>query len=190
MLADYTVLGMQSEMDRRRIEEMGGDPSKVTVLGNLKYDVTGPGRPLDSALARVLGQWTPLWVAASTMAGEEEIILNAFQELRARLPELKLVLAPRHPERFDAVELLVRNRKLSCLRRTMLQAGGPGDVLLLDSIGELSAVFEYASVVFMGGTLAPAGGHNVLEPARHHKPIVFGPHMENFRDIAREFPGA
>jgi 3-deoxy-D-manno-octulosonic-acid transferase len=188
VLADYTMIGMQSEMDRRRIEEMGGDPNKVAVTGNLKYDVVGNERQLDPLLAKVLTLWRPVWIAASTMAGEDESILAAFTELRARHPDLKLIIAPRHPDRFSTVETLAKNLALRCTRRTALN-GNPiaADVLVLDTIGELSAVFQFANVVFMGGTLAPTGGHNVLEPARHRKPIVFGPHMENFRDIARVF---
>jgi 3-deoxy-D-manno-octulosonic-acid transferase len=167
---------------------MGADAAKVMVLGNLKYDVMGTARPLEPALARVLEVWNPLWIAASTMNGEEELILDAFGELRSSVPKLRLAIAPRHPGRFDAVEHLVRNRGYSCVRRTRLNGfDGNTDVLLLDTIGELDAAFRYASAVFMGGTLVPKGGHNVLEPARHQKPIVFGPHMENFRDIARLF---
>ena len=185
VLADYTMIGMQSETDRVRIEAIGGDPGKVTVLGNLKYDVAAAGRPLDPALAAYLRLRTPVWIAASTMPGEEEFILSAFRELQPKFPSLRLVIAPRHPERFSPVESLVRSRGHSCVRRTALDSDA--DILLLDTIGELASAFEHASVVFMGGTLAPKGGHNVLEPARYRNPIVFGPHMENFRDIARLF---
>jgi 3-deoxy-D-manno-octulosonic-acid transferase len=185
VFADYTMLGMQSEMDRRRIEEIGADPQKVTVFGNLKYDVVSSSRPLDTTLAAVLQNWKQVWIAASTMPGEEELVLDAFAELRNTHPQLKLVIAARHADRFDAVEDLVKRRGIACVRRTRLT--GDGDVLLLDTIGELAAMFEYATVVFMGGSLVPKGGHNVLEPARYRKPIVFGPHMENFRDITRLF---
>jgi 3-deoxy-D-manno-octulosonic-acid transferase len=185
VFADYTMLGMQSEMDRRRIEEIGADPQKVTVFGNLKYDVVSSSRPLDTTLATVLQNWKQVWIAASTMPGEEELVLDAFAELRNTHPQLKLVIAARHADRFDAVEDLVKRRGIACVRRTRLT--GDGDVLLLDTIGELAAMFEYATVVFMGGSLVPKGGHNVLEPARYRKPIVFGPHMENFRDITRLF---
>jgi 3-deoxy-D-manno-octulosonic-acid transferase len=182
---DYTVIGMQSEMDRKRIEAIGADPNKVAVFGNLKYDVIDANRTLDPAIVRLLSGWPELWIAASTMPGEEESVLNAFEQLRRTRPHLKLLIAPRHADRFDAVEETIRQHGLTCIRRTRLEADG--DVLLLDTIGELAAVFRYATVVFMGGSLAPRGGHNVLEPARHRKPIVFGPHMENFRDMARLF---
>lgn len=196
VLADYTVLGMQSETDRRRIEEIGADPAKVTVFGNLKYDlVTGTGRMLEPALADFLRGWGDIWVAASTMPGEEELVLDAFMELRKTHREVKLVIAPRHPERFDEVEEILRRQGLACFRRTLLaRKDSPPNlggellaVLLLDTIGELASVFEYASVVFMGGTLVRRGGHNILEPARFRKPVIFGPHMENFRDVARLF---
>jgi len=194
VFADYTVMGMQSQTDRMRIEEIGADPRKVIVFGNLKYDVVSTVRPLDTTLAAVLRTWKQVWIAASTMPGEEEFALDAFAELRKTHPQLKLVIAPRHADRFEAVEELVKRRGIECLRRSRLTADsevlnalGVVSVLILDSIGELAAVFEYATVVFMGGSLVPKGGHNVLEPARHRKPIVFGPHMENFRDITRLF---
>src|SRR4029434_2769513 len=96
-----------------------------------------------------------------------------------------LLIAPRHPERFDAVERLIRSRGFACSRRT--QPSGKAQVLLLDSVGELAAPFRHASVVFVGGSLVPKGGHNILEPAAFAKPIIFGPHMENFREIRDMF---
>lgn len=185
VLQDYAIIGMQSETDRKRIEVLGADPKKVTVFGNLKYDVVQLSRPLDVTLANFLSTWKQIWIAASTMPGEEESILDAFRIVRAVHPDLKLVLAPRHPNRFDAVEGVIRSSGLSCVRRSRLD--GEADILLLDTIGELASVFERATIVFMGGSLVPTGGHNVLEPARHRNPVVFGPHMENFRDIARLF---
>lgn len=205
VLADYTLLGMQSEADRRRMEALGAEPGKVMVLGNLKFDAAGSNRPLDPDLARFLGGWHPIWIAASTMPGEEEMVLDAFAKLKSDHPNVKLIIAPRHPERFDEVEGIVKRRGVQHVRRTCLPSRGAlsfvaasplptarhllgeGEGLILDTIGELAAVFECATVVFMGGTLVPAGGHNILEPARHRKPIIFGPHMENFRDIARLF---
>ena len=183
---DYSIIGMQSEMDRRRIEAIGADPQKVTVLGNLKYDVIASSRPLDAGFANLLKSWQQVWIAASTMPGEEELVLDAFTELRKIHPDLKLLIAPRHADRFDAVEGIIRKKGLGVLRRSRL-AEAQESVLLLDSFGELAAAFQYASVVFMGGSLVPKGGHNVLEPARYRNPIVFGPHMENFRDMARLF---
>src|SRR5215470_12221401 len=188
---DYTIIGMQSETDRQRIEAIGADPRKVTVFGNLKYDAAAANGSVENALAAFLQNWNPLWIAASTMPGEDEIVLDALKLVLRNHPDLKLLLAPRHPDRFDAVAELVKKRNLQMVRRTQLRAdaglGGQPAVLLLDTIGELATVFQYATVVYMGGSLVPTGGHNVLEPARHSKPIVFGPHMENFREIARLF---
>ena len=182
---DYTIMGMQSETDRQRIEAIGADPHRVTVFGNLKYDVVPSAKPLESDLVTFLSDWHQVWVAASTMPGEEEFVLNSFSEVRQKHPELKLIIAPRHADRFAAVEELIKIRGFSCVRRTQLARSGTA--LLLDTIGELAAVLEYATVVFVGGSLVPKGGHNILEPARHRKPIVFGPHMENFRDMTRLF---
>jgi 3-deoxy-D-manno-octulosonic-acid transferase len=185
---DYTIIGMQSETDRQRIEAIGANPTKVTVFGNLKYDVLTAARPVDMALARCLENWSQVWIAASTMPGEDELVLDAFVQVRGEHPDLRLVLAPRHPGRVDSVEALVMLRHLTVLRRTDLaNSSGSPDVLLLDTVGELAALFHYAAVVFVGGSLVPRGGHNILEPARHRKPIVFGPHMENFREMARLF---
>jgi 3-deoxy-D-manno-octulosonic-acid transferase len=131
---------------------------------------------------------TPLWIAASTMPGEDELVLDAFSKLRKHHGNLTLLIAPRHPDRFDAVERTIRARGFSCTRRTRLEAGA--DILLLDSVGELASTFRHASVVFVGGSLVPRGGHNILEPAAFSKPIVFGPHMENFREIRDLFIGA
>jgi 3-deoxy-D-manno-octulosonic-acid transferase len=182
---DYSVLGMQSEMDRQRIEAIGADPRKVTVLGNLKYDAVVSVRNVDDELATYLESRRPLWIAASTMPGEEELVLDAFQCVLKTHPELKLLIAPRHADRFELVEEIIKSRGIQYVRRSRLD--GRGTVLLLDSIGELATVFTYATVVYMGGTLVPTGGHNILEPARHSKPIIFGPHMENFREIERLF---
>jgi 3-deoxy-D-manno-octulosonic-acid transferase len=185
---DYTIMGMQSETDRQRIEAIGADPQKVTVFGNLKYDVVPTTKPLDPNLVRFLGDWRRIWIAASTMPGEDDLLLDAYSELHKNHADLKLIIAPRHAERFNAVEELVKSRGYSCVRRTQL--GQTGTVLILDTIGELAAVLEYATVVFMGGSLVPKGGHNILEPARQRKPIIFGPHMENFRDMTRLFMDA
>ena len=183
---DYTMIGMQSERDRQRIEAIGADPRKVTVLGNLKYDAVASTRNVENALASLLIRWNPLWIAASTMPGEEELVLDAFGQVLNMHPGLKLLIAPRHAERFEAVAEIIEGRGLEMVRRTQLISGN-SPVLLLDTIGELAALFQYATVVFIGGSLVPTGGHNMLEPARQSKPIVFGPHMENFRDMVRLF---
>jgi len=201
VLNDYSVLGMQSEEDRERIEFLGANRDKVQVFGNLKYDVLSSLQPLESGLTQLLRKSQPLWIAASTTAAgtanssnEEDQVLAAFVTLRQRHPKLKLLIAPRHPERFQTVEQLVLAHGFQCTRRTTQNGSHSGDslqpftdVLLLDTIGELASSFSYASVVFMGGTLVPRGGHNILEPAAASKAIVFGPHMENFREISSLF---
>jgi len=129
------------------------------------------------------------------MEGEEAKILPAWDQVRIRHPRALLILAPRHPARFDAVAELLATQGKSYIRRTALRPGADDlvapltspEVLLLDTIGELAGIFEVADLVFMGGSLVPTGGHNVLEPAYWGKPILFGPHMHNFRDIARLF---
>jgi 3-deoxy-D-manno-octulosonic-acid transferase len=197
VLNDYSMLGMQSEVDRERIESLGAGREKVRVFGNLKYDALSGVQPLESNLTHILNSSQPLWIAASTTAvgtanpaNEEEQVLAAFATLRQNHPRLKLLLAPRHPERFSAVERLVFARGFRCARRSNSNGSHPDlftDVLLLDTIGELASTFPHASVVFMGGTLVPRGGHNILEPAAASRAIVFGPHMENFREIASQF---
>ncbi len=181
VLDDFTLLGMQTETDRERIESIGADGRKVTVFGNLKYDALDVGQVLATDLSNALALFPKLWIAASTMRGEEEQILDAFASLHAKHPDLALLLAPRHPERFDEVEQIIRARGFRYARRSRLARDA--DVLLLDSVGELASTFRYASVVFVGGSLVPRGGHNILEPAAFANPIVFGPHMENFREI-------
>ena len=116
-------------------------------------------------------------------------MLSAFHRVRERVPQARLLLAPRHPERFAAVPALVEAAGFRCLRRSALDpaAWGDGEVLLLDTLGELAQVYALASVVFVGGSLVPAGGHNILEPAVAGKAVVVGPHMENFQEIADQF---
>jgi 3-deoxy-D-manno-octulosonic-acid transferase len=185
VFANYAVLGMQSDIDRKRIEWMGASARQVQVLGNLKFDAAPPKRSLDPHLADVLRTWNPLWIAASTMPGEDEFILDAFSVVRQSRPELKLLIAPRHTERANEVMSIAVTRGLKTAPRSVLNENS--DVMVLNTIGELAATFEFASVVFVGGSLVEKGGHNILEPARFAKPIIFGPHMENFRDIARLF---
>ena len=192
VLAEVDLFLMQGDAHRARMLEMGAPPERVHVVGNLKYDaLCEPETPI--ALRRALGQHgpdpRPLWVAGSTVEGEEEAVLSAFTALRRRHPGARVVLAPRHPERFAAVAELVGRAGLACDRRTLLPERGwaGGDVLVLDTLGELAQVYPLATVVFVGGSLTRAGGHNVLEPAVAGKAIVVGPHMENFQEIAAAF---
>ncbi len=188
----------QSATDAGRFVALGARPERVTAAGNLKFDAVPPragefADVLGMALQRA--QRGPVVVAASTMPGEEQLLLPAWAEIRGRHPQALLILAPRHPNRFGAVAQLLAQAKLPFVHRTSLEtdAGKLADqlaspeVLLLDTIGELAGIFALADVVFMGGSLVPTGGHNVLEAAYWAKPIVVGPHMHNFRDIAQLF---
>jgi 3-deoxy-D-manno-octulosonic-acid transferase len=190
VLGEVDLLLMQGEDHARRIRDLGAPAERVRVLGNLKFDALDATRVSDE-LARLLEAVPggPLWVAGSTMPGEEEIVLAALRRVRERVPETALILAPRHPERFEEVPALVEAAGFRCLRRSRLQPGAwrNGSVVLLDTLGELAQVYSLASVVFVGGSLVPTGGHNILEPAVCGKAVIVGPHMENFREIADQF---
>lgn len=203
----------QSEQDARRFAMIGAPAGKVRAAGNLKYDFEPPSAGIAPDLAGWIASVKPaqVWIAASTTAradnsgtnsvapnvapnmDEDDAVLEAFQKI-AR-PGLLLILVPRKPERFDVAAEKLRQANIPFVRRSSLGPGTrpavqlPG-ALLLDSIGELAALYACADVVFMGGTLAARGGHNILEPAYFGKPVVAGPHMENFAEIAREFENA
>jgi 3-deoxy-D-manno-octulosonic-acid transferase len=192
VLADIDLFLMQGEAHAHRIRSLGAPTERVRVMGNLKFDAAGAARTSDE-LARLLGgsRARPIWVAGSTMPGEEEIVLRAFRKIREKVPEADLIVAPRHPERFTAVPALIEAAGFRCLTRTQLAPGDwrNGSVVLLDTLGELAQVYSFATVVFVGGSLVPTGGHNILEPAVAGKAVVVGPHMENFREIAEAFRG-
>jgi 3-deoxy-D-manno-octulosonic-acid transferase len=197
VLANVDRFCMQSEESARRIVDIGADPARVTVTGSLKFDsLEGPESVAvpDRGRNRVLRYFRippdrPVVIAASTLKGEEEPVLEAFQRVRAMRPDALLIIAPRKPERFDDVESLARRTGLNVSRRSELRVDAEPrhDIVILDTIGELAQLFQVATVVFVGGSLVDAGGHNILEPAVFGKPIVFGPHMENFAEIARAF---
>jgi 3-deoxy-D-manno-octulosonic-acid transferase len=176
--------------------DLGADPERVTVTGSLKFDaletptVTAHGRPRERVLRFFrVSPSRPVLVAGSTMRGEEAAVLRAFTRVRTVLPSALLIVAPRQPERFGEVEGLSRNAGFATVRRSELpiDAEPRADVVVLDSIGELSQVYQLATAVFVGGSLINQGGHNILEPAIFGKPIVFGPHMQNFAEIADAF---
>ena len=190
VLSEIDLFLMQGETHAERIRAMAAPADRVRVTGNLKFDAVEVGRPPER-LVRLLhaGSPRPLWVAGSTVDGEEQLVLSAFHRVRERVPHARLLLAPRHPERFGLVPGLVEAAGFRCLRRSALDPGAwaGGEVLLLDTLGELAQIYSLASVVFVGGSLVPAGGHNILEPAVAGKPVVVGPHMENFQEIADAF---
>ena len=187
---------VQSEESARRFIDLGADPARVVVTGSLKFDSLdlSPAALQSRARDRVLRYFRvpasrPVIVAGSTMKGEEQAVLRAFRRVRATTPNTLLVIAPRHPERFGEVEQLVRSEGWKTARRSDLAIDNEPrvDVVVLDTIGELATVYQIATVVFVGGSLVATGGHNVLEPAVFGKPIVFGPHMQNFAEIADAF---
>ncbi|MBI2152467.1 MAG: 3-deoxy-D-manno-octulosonic acid transferase [Candidatus Rokubacteria bacterium] len=187
ILAGVTVFAMQSAEDARRVIALGAPPERVVVTGNLKTDAM-PNEPGAEQLWRRLMGLTggePVWIAGSTHRGEEELLLEAFLSLRRRHPTLVLVIAPRHPERVAEVERLIRTRGLRSVRRTGLPSARDANaVIVLDTVGELPQLYQLSQVVFVGGSLVPLGGHNMLEPALRRKPVVFGPHTTNFREGA------
>jgi 3-deoxy-D-manno-octulosonic-acid transferase len=181
---------MQSEEDRSRLIRLGVPPERVQVTGNLKFDAAQPTR--DEPLEQLLGHHQagrPLLIAGSTMPGEEEMVLEAFERAGGGGRAL-LLLAPRHPERWDSVEAQIRNHGATVRRRSELSPEDSQtglDVILLDTMGELAGLYAVCEAAFVGGTLVPTGGHNPIEPARFGAPIAAGPSMENFRAIANEF---
>jgi 3-deoxy-D-manno-octulosonic-acid transferase len=188
VLAQVDLFLMQSATHADRIRALGAPPERVRISGNLKYDALAEPRP-PADLCTTANGAGPLWVAGSTMAGEDELVLRALRDVRAARPDARLVLAPRRPERFAEVPALAEAAGFRCVKRSAL-GGAPwreGEVLLLDTVGELAGVYALATVVFVGGSLVPTGGHNVLEAAICGKAVVVGPHMENFREIANEF---
>jgi len=184
-LARLAAVGARSDDDAERFVALGVPPARVRVTGDLKLEPTDALQALDPGLAAAL-DGPPLLVAGSTHPGEEEAALAALAAAeRADLPAA-LVLAPRHPARFDEVDALVRRMGRALARRSALP-GRPlvaGEVLLLDSLGELAAVYTRARLGFVGGTLASVGGHNVLEPAQVGRPVAFGPSTQDAREAA------
>jgi len=185
VLHDVALFCMQSEEDARRIISLGAPPERVLVTGNLKMEAPSGDAGAEQLWRRLLhlGQ-APVVVAGSTHRGEEATVLDAFLAMRPVADGLRLVLAPRHPERLDEVEGLASTRGLAVVRRSRVSPGNGAPVILLDTMGELASLYAIADVIFVGGSLVPIGGHNVLEPALHAKAVVFGPHMTNFRDAA------
>jgi len=197
VLSDVDFFFMQSDDNASKIIKLGADETKVSVMGNLKFDMDFISRTPLPWLDDISGQ---ILLAGSTHRGEDEIILDAYEkikgigsqnsEFRNQNSDLKLILAPRHPERFDEVERIIKGRGLNYIRRTEIIQQNPDhslpDVILLDTIGELSQLFSMAYITFIGGSLLPCGGHNILEPAYWGKPVIFGPYMDNF-PIASEF---
>ena len=187
---------VQSEESARRFIDLGADPARVVVTGSLKFDSLELSSTALQVRARdrVLRYFRipatrPVIVAGSTMKGEEAAVLRAFRKVRTAAPNALLILAARNPERFGEAEQLARSEGWKVARRSDLAVDAEPrvDIVVLDTIGELATIYQIATIVFVGGSLVATGGHNVLEPAVFGKPIVFGPHMENFLEIADAF---
>ncbi|ROH86479.1 3-deoxy-D-manno-octulosonic acid transferase [Stagnimonas aquatica] len=188
-LTDTAHIAAQSALDAERFTALGAP--RVSVVGNLKFDLALPEaqRARGQRIRAALGATRPVWIAASTHEGEEEIALAAQLQVLRTLPTALLILVPRHPQRFDAVARLVERAGLRLLRRSALDfptdaatpaPGEPPQVLLGDSMGEMLAYLEASDLAFVGGSFVPVGGHNILEPAALGKPVLFGPQMHNF----------
>ena len=194
VLGDIDRFCMQDDESARRVIELGADPARVTVTGSLKFDAAAAtavgvrGRDRSLRFFRVAPD-RPVIVAGSTMRGEEAVVLRAFRRVKATAPDALLVLAPRHAERFDEAVHAARGEGFATVRRSDLAIDDEprADVVVLDTIGELAQLYQIATVAFVGGSLVPTGGHNILEPAVFGRPIVFGPSMTNFEEIARQF---
>jgi len=190
VLSQVDLFLAQTTADADRLRQIGARTERVQVSGNLKFDIrpSGASRLIDE-LRAALPQGSPVIVCGSTAEGEEEIVLNAFTQVQQKFPKAIMVLAPRHPERFGKVADLVAARGLASTRRSSWTPGNPlhAGIFLLDSVGELASVYALADVAFVGGSLVPTGGHNILEPAQYGAAIVVGPHTFNFREIVGIF---
>ena len=185
---------MQTEEDRKRIIKIGGESQKTRAVGNLKFDQPFPSFTPETRnkIAKTLGLSGKenVLIAGSTHSGEEEILVTFFKELKKKDPNLLLILAPRHLQRLEEVERILKKEALSWLRKTSLPIGaGRSDqehpeVILLDTMGELMGIYSLGTLVFVGGSLVPIGGHNPLEPLFFKKCVLFGPHMFNFLEIS------
>ncbi|WP_338865319.1 3-deoxy-D-manno-octulosonic acid transferase [Myxococcus stipitatus] len=190
-LKDFDLMLMRTEDEAERARSLGAKPDWVTVTGNTKFDSLSSGpAPEDGALREALGLavGATVWIAGSTHEGEEGVLLGVYSRLLARWPELRLVIAPRYVDRAGRVVSLAREAGLSAGLRSQ---GNPerAQVVVLDTIGELSRAYRLGTVVFVGGSFTKRGGQNILEPAGQGRPVLFGPHMDNFRDSVTVLSG-
>ena len=190
MLAEMSLLAVQTEAEAQRFRDLGARPETVEVTGSIKFDLTIDPQLLQRA-AELRSQWQaqdrPVWIAASTHEGEDEVVLDAHRRLLANHPDALLILVPRHPERFNSVFDLCQREGFATVRRsTGAHVDAQTSVLLGDTMGELLFLYALADSAFVGGSLVPNGGHNLLEPAALAKPVLSGPHLFNFLDIAAQ----
>ncbi|QIA01228.1 lipid IV(A) 3-deoxy-D-manno-octulosonic acid transferase [Pseudomonas fluorescens] len=194
MLAEMSLFAVQTEAEAQRFRDLGARAETVEVTGSIKFDLTIDPQLLQRA-AELRGQWQalerPVWIAASTHEGEDEVVLNAHRRLLANHPDALLILVPRHPERFNSVFELCQREGFATVRRsTGASVDAQTSVLLGDTMGELLFLYALADSAFVGGSLVPNGGHNLLEPAALAKPVISGPHLFNFLDIAAQLRSA
>ena len=189
VLGNVDLFLAQTEADRERLISIGAPAERVRVAGNLKFDIKPPAESsISRALRQALTRDQRTLVFGSTVEGEEALLIPCLKAVLKDFPQALILIAPRHPERFDAVLELLRSSGLNFWRRsTWSSTPLAGGVLLLDTIGELASVYSLADIAFVGGSLVPRGGHNILEPAQFAKPILIGPYYENFREIVRTF---
>ena len=190
MLGNLSTIAAQTEGDAARLIDLGAVRDRIHVTGSIKFDVELPAGLSAEAesLRRSWGADRPVWIAASTHQGEEELVLDAFAEIRRGIPDSVLLLVPRHPERFAMVATLCRKRGYAVRVRTEglpATTGASCDVFVGDTMGELALFYAASEVAFVGGSLVPVGGHNMLEPAALARPVLSGPHVFNFPEIDR-----
>jgi len=187
-LAQVSLIATQTEDDAKRFISIGADNAKVKSLGNIKFDVEVSQEILEQGkqIKNDLFRGRFVWLIASTHKDEESIFLGVYQEIKKKIPELLLVIVPRHPERFAEVKKLCEQQQFAVvLRTTKEKISLETDVYLADTLGELKMLYASADVAFVGGSMVPSGGHNILEAAAAGVPVMFGPYMSNFKDIAR-----
>ncbi len=191
ILKNIDMFLVQTETDKERLERIGVHPEEIRVVSNLKSEIDLPlcdeKRSLNFKKSLNIPITKKIIVAGSTRKGEERMLLDAFEKANKERKDLLLILAPRHPERFDEAERICQDSSFRVKRRTQTAADSPWDIMILDTIGELAQFYSLCDLAFIGGSLVPWGGHNLLEPAFYQKPIFFGPHMKNFAYLADKF---
>ena len=191
ILANISLFLVQSQKDREKLEKIGVESDKIIVAGNLKADISikkcNPKEIENLKLKMGIDSSKKVIVAGSTLKGEEEKLLKAFMEIRKKKENILLILAPRHPERFEEVEKLVKEFPVKYIRKSCFKENEKWDIMILDTLGELINFYAICDLAFVGGSLVPKGGHNILEPAFFGKPIFFGPFYDNFQDIVERF---
>lgn len=194
MLHSYSMVSAQGLLDGERLLSLGLDPKRLMISGNIKFDIKMPSDIKTRGL-ELREEWNalerPIFIAASTHEGEEKIILDALHFIREQLPNVLLVLVPRHPDRFSKVEKLCKERGMQLILRSLNQIPNAGtDIILGDTMGELLLLYAASDIAFVGGSLVPIGGHNLIEPAAIGLPVLTGPQLHNFTEISRALQNA